>query len=128
MTKKQKDKIIEIIKEGQKKMYLSNWEIIVEFNKKGVTKRVMSCYCDFKYLRATINIFEDNLKDEIKYLGEDVISVFIYHELAHILSHELYLIGNARYVGEEEILDAWDRLAENISRIILNKDNLIIRN
>ncbi len=113
-------KIKKYIKEAQEDMLLQKWSINIDYN--GKFEHIAECTKRHReYLRVLITVNLNNILEDCKGNdGDKNLKLHCYHEVAHILTHELEFLATCRYVSEEEIFTERERLSESISKIILN--------
>jgi len=116
------------IREAQKRMRLEHWEINLSIEEESENGWLMSVSVNPDYLQAGITVYEKNIKKEINLFGILELKKAVYHEISHILTYKLKELATKRYATEDEIQSEYEKLAEHISRIILNSPNLIEKN
>ena len=121
LNKKQQKKIGEWIKEAQTKLRVNDWSISVEFDAKiHVKTSMMECSASYKCRRATIGI-----NDEVVLRGwsrKGFVRCACFHEVAHIITEELCRFAESRYVSEQEVFTADERVTELIAKIAADYD------
>lgn len=112
-----KKKIKKYITQAQIDMDLQRWRIIIYYDKS--IDSVALCERDREYLRAWITFNLDKVAHDYSITGKNTLLHHCYHEVAHILLHELEFLAKSRFIGEEEVDTERERIAESVSKIIL---------
>jgi len=120
-----RNEVRQFIKEAQKRMRLEHWTLNLKIEAEDDKETLMTVGADGEYLQAIITVYEKTAQQEIKRFGIESIRQSVYHELSHILTNELKELAFKRFTNQDEINSAWERLAEHISRIVLDSPKIL---
>jgi len=118
LSHKQKSQLKKWSEEAQIVMNMQNWDITLQYIDESCDGLFMQARTQQDYLRLVIVIFEKNTLDTWKSDGDDFIEQGIYHEICHALHAEFRALAFKRFVNDQQLYDAEERMCESFARII----------
>lgn len=110
------DRITDVLVE-LKKIIPHDYRIFTEFKAEDEKNIYFSISPDMKYLRATIYIYPIAVRDFVDKNFKDF-DHNLCHEFSHIFTSEFADMAYSRFVGEEELVEANERLTERMGRLV----------
>jgi len=123
LSKQQKEKLDKWLATTKKIMNMSHWDISFQYTKEVDGNMFLQAKTQSDYLRLIIVVYEEAVTESWDKDGDDFVEGGIYHEMVHALHSEFRDVALKRFINQQQIYDAEERMTEQLARIIFSLKN-----